>query len=640
MRRTTLGLLWWRGMQASLAMVLACGLPLPAQAQGLTISNLKLDYGAYKLTIPSLEVKGSALSEAELRRILDAGDPEPLVSRLARLTAEAFSAKEMTIQQDFMGQSSTTRYENVVFSDVKAGFFALMSAARGTTTYADPTLGKTSLTMSDTRVEGFDLPALARALTGTRGTSETAPFMTVYKSYSVESTSQNLGPAVTVNFGRLTGSGFQLRPGTTPAVARIASLFDLAAASQAARAKGEKAKEPDAAALIGYLALWEDLRMGKVEARDINITISSTDPSGKPAMPAKAGDLPKGNASFRIARMAFADTGEAATSGFWIEGVGGKASEAPRGAAKAVETEFGIGKLAVSGFSFAPSLAGLRDVLLAGAKPDDGKGKPVPGTRHEMDFTRMIPKLGTVQLSDLSFVSPQIAQRASGPGAAPVNVALRNAEFTVRAQENGIPSDLRIAIEDLATPIPANDPSSKPLTDLGYRNVTVSSRVDLGWSRERNEITVRDASFDGLDMLKFALSGTIGNATRDLFSGDTALAQVAALGATVRSLDMRLQNLGLFDRLLTQEARKAKTDTESLRREWGSIAAIALPSILGDSDAAKTITAAVARFVARPRTLAVSATARGSSGIGLADMIAVSDPKALLDKIDVKANAE
>jgi hypothetical protein len=648
MQRATHGSYRWLGLSVLLALAFASVSGTTAQAQGLTINNLKLDYGAYKITVPSLEVIGSALGEADFRRILDAADAEPALSRLGRLTAESITAREMTIEQVLMGQTSTTRYENIVFSGIKAGFFASLSAAVGTSTLVDPTLGKTLVTMNGTRVEGLDLPALARALNGTRAPGETAPFLTIYKNYSVESTTQNLGPAVTVNFGRVSGSGFQLRPGTTPAMGRITSLFELAAASQAAQANGgkaagEKIKEPDGATLAGYLALWEDLRMGMVEARDINVTISATDPTGKPAMPAKAGDLPKGNASFRIARMAFADTGEAATSGFWLEGLSGKASEAPKGSAKAVETEFGLGKLAVSGFSSAPSLAALREALLSDAIParaDDGKGKAAPVNPPELDFMRMIPKLGTIQLSDLSFVSPQIAQRASGPSAAPVNVALRNAEFTVRAQENGIPSDLRMALEDLAAPIPANEASSKPLTDLGYKNVTMSSRIDLGWNRERNEITVRDASLDGLDMLKFALSGTIGNATRELFSGDTALAQVAALGATVRSLDMRLQNLGLFDRLLTQEARKAKTDTDSLRREWGSIAAIALPSILGDSEAARTITAAVARFVARPRTLIVSAKARGANGVGLADMIAVSDPKALLDKIDVKASAE
>jgi hypothetical protein len=69
------------------------------------------------------------------------------------------------------------------------------------------------------------------------------------------------------------------------------------------------------------------------------------------------------------------------------------------------------------------------------------------------------------------------------------------------------------------------------------------------------------------------------------------------------------------------------------------MAAIAIPAMLGDSPAAKTIASAVARFVARPGTLSLSATAP-AGGIGLADVIALGDPKAVLGKIEVKADAQ
>jgi hypothetical protein len=108
----------------------------------------------------------------------------------------------------------------------------------------------------------------------------------------------------------------------------------------------------------------------------------------------------------------------------------------------------------------------------------------------------------------------------------------------------------------------------------------------------------------------------------------------------MKALEIKLDNLGLVDRYLAMEARKARKEPETLRREWGTMAALILPALLGDTDAAKAITAAVSRFVVSPKTLSIVASAKNPGGVGLADVIAAGDPKAVLGKIDVKAIAE
>ena len=70
------------------------------------------------------------------------------------------------------------------------------------------------------------------------------------------------------------------------------------------------------------------------------------------------------------------------------------------------------------------------------------------------------------------------------------------------------------------------------------------------------------------------------------------------------------------------------------------MASLGLAAILGPSDAAKALTAAVSRFAARPGTLTIEASAKSASGLGLADVITLADPTEILDKIDLKANAE
>jgi hypothetical protein len=108
----------------------------------------------------------------------------------------------------------------------------------------------------------------------------------------------------------------------------------------------------------------------------------------------------------------------------------------------------------------------------------------------------------------------------------------------------------------------------------------------------------------------------------------------------VRNVEARLQNFGLLEKIVENEARKARRKPEDLRREVSMMASLGLAAMLGPSDAAKTLTAAISRFAAKPGTLNVAVSAKSASGLGLADVIALTDPTDIFDKIDLKANAE
>jgi hypothetical protein len=159
------------------------------------------------------------------------------------------------------------------------------------------------------------------------------------------------------------------------------------------------------------------------------------------------------------------------------------------------------------------------------------------------------------------------------------------------------------------------------------------------WSAPTNELVVREVSVRGAGMGATNFRATLGGVTRDVFSPDNAMALVALMGATIKNADLTIENGGLFERLVTQEAKKQKKSADDLRKEFGMAAAIAVPAMLGGSGQAKAIGQAVARFVAKPGKLSISAKAKDPAGLGLADF-AMGDPGAILDKLDVTATAE
>jgi hypothetical protein len=98
-----------------------------------------------------------------------------------------------------------------------------------------------------------------------------------------------------------------------------------------------------------------------------------------------------------------------------------------------------------------------------------------------------------------------------------------------------------------------------------------------------------------------------------------------------------IENTGFFERYVAQEAKKLRRSPESLRREYGSAAAFAIPAMLGNSDQVKALGQAVARFVAKPARLRIEARARSAAGLGVADVLNIASPAEVLQQIEIRA---
>jgi hypothetical protein len=65
-----------------------------------------------------------------------------------------------------------------------------------------------------------------------------------------------------------------------------------------------------------------------------------------------------------------------------------------------------------------------------------------------------------------------------------------------------------------------------------------------------------------------------------------------------------------------------------------------VPAMIGDSEQAQGLSQAVARFIAKPGKLTVNATPKDPSGFGIAEAVVMSEPKDILNKLNVSAKAE
>ncbi|HEV7258508.1 MAG TPA: hypothetical protein VGN82_12075 [Bosea sp. (in: a-proteobacteria)] len=597
-----------RFVGTALALVLLV-LARPATAADFQLDNVRLDFGAMVISAPKLLVKGSTLEREAFSGLLNGRTGESAVARIDRLNAAEITAPELVFEHSQGKQKQVTTYRDVRFSELRDGKVARGESSGGTLTGESQPAGKITGTLKRLGFEGLDLRQTARVITERSASGSNEPARPLFRRFEQDGYTVDMGPAGKVSFGKAVGRDFAASVGAEPMGEVVNRLVAMSEEVNAPGDKSDPAKrEAEKSMGRSLLALYDRIDHGSGEIRDMTMNVVAPNPDGK------AGAKPEA-VEVKIARIAYGED-TPARSGFALEGM-----QFSGGGAKGL-----IDSISYSGFSFAPVIKELQAAL---AKPETDA--------DTIDWRRYIPTIGTIRLAGLSVDAPPLL-----PSGQPIKIGLGTFELKAGEQLNGIPTNLVVTIDKLVAPITegAGNPAARDLIAMGIRSLDLSAKLDLAWEAARNELAIRQISFGGAGLARLEASATLGNVTKDLFSSDAALAQVAALGATARGLNAKLENFGLVEKLIANEARKAGRKPEEMRQQFAMIASLGLASILGPSDAAKALTAAVSRFAAKPGTLTIEASARSASGLGLADVIAITDPTEILDKINLKADAQ
>ncbi len=582
------------------AMALAGG---AAQAQNVSLTNLRYDLGFMRISIPRLDVSGTSLSEADLRATLDANASGEPVQRLMRLQATSASMPEVIVEQTIDGSTQTVTYRDVTMNDIVAGVIGKMRMAGIRGTMNDKAVGKMDFSIGETLADGIDLPHSARVLTTAVPDPLQTPLTPLYRSISYRDYVVELpGGAGQFRLARVSARDTKARPGKEPLISSFRNLMAFTEKNKGGgNATPDKAEIAMIARVAGFL---ENFEYGVMD------------------MEGFTGNFGQGasKATFAIGKMRFSDQSQ--QGGFAMGDI----------KVDAGQTKVGLAEFEMRDFSFRDSIRVLISTLESGNIE-----------AFETDYMKLIPKLGTIRIAGLSVETPDTSgPKRQGPPDM-FRASLKSMELGVNAQLNGIPTAIRFGAHEFATVLPSTsrEQSVRDLIAMGIKDINLSWLADLAWQKDSDQLDIKALNYSLKDLLATSISGQLANVSKEAFSLDTALAQVAWLSATARRLTVNVQNFGGFEKIIANEARKAKKTPEALRREWGSLAAIALPAILGDSDGAKTLTAAISRFVAKPGVLDIDIKAKSASGIGLADAVAVTaDPQALFDKIEVQAKAQ
>ena len=566
-----------------------------AQSAGnFSLENVSFSFAGATYDIKRVDLSGVTSTRAEIEALVSSSSTEAMMRRLARINAKRISIPEAVVRQQVGTNTQTVSYRNAILTDITEGRIASMTV-ESTTVDAKSADATLQITSGRSTVTDMDTRALAD-LYETKAENASAPLTQIYGAFSVDNMNiTESKEGVNFKIARFSGRDFRARP--------IRDSWS--GAGELIREFGQKDKlAPDE--IRRFLALYTDLMgafdIGLMEAADIEIK-----PKGK-------------DASGRISRIAYMGGAGSQPAELRLEGMdfSGK------------DNRVKVATVSLTGFSIAPTLEGLKG--LQGKTPDQF---------DQATIRSLIPTLGTLQVSGLD-VDVLDEKEVKGDQPERIQFTLGKWEVTADKPVNGIPTNIRTEQSNVALKLPQNsdDEFVKELFALGYTTLDASSLVAATWNEAASEIALKEVSVQAQDMGSVSLTGLIGNATRDLFSADNGTALAAAVGAKAKSVDLVIEDKGLLSRYLAKAAKEQKTSPESLRRLYASAAPTVIASMIGESEQARTLGQAVARFITKPGKLTINAQPKNPSGFGAMDLMLASDPKDILPKLNITAKVE
>ncbi|MEY9102096.1 hypothetical protein ABIA24_005069 [Sinorhizobium fredii] len=617
------------------------------------VTGLDIEVPTAKISVPHASVEDANLDPATLTELLSSKSAAPLSKRIDRFAAKRVSAPEVALIQAVAGSEQKTVYKNINLTEIANGRVARYSADGASFEFAmdipDGAGGTKQERMTGSigamTGQDFDAAYMARLYTEKAGPDdkEARP---LYGPLSAKAIAFSNGEA-RFAYDEMRSSGFSMRMPSEPLLETLEKLTSVA--------NPEELGPEERRAFFARLLSLADM-IGKGDMEMLGLKIDA---------PAKSGEAEGDKIKLAVDRMAFQLDGrtlDAALNGLSM-GEGGdyvKFSEASitgfswNSTLEAMKTMAGLDEQQLETFPFTTLLPEFGTFRVAGIdvdlpNPETGADSAdAGGYADETDETDALAAEGLMPDAEQTDETDQQAVTSAEKSAATavperIRFTLKNYELALTKPFHGIPTDIRFSYEDLSVPVPADaqDETSVQLRKLGFEELVVSSNIQAAWDEPNQTLAIKDISVSGKDVGGLSLSGLMGGFTKDFFSGDTAMAQVALLGLTAREMNLKIEDKGGMAKGIKFYADQNGMTEDQARGMLTMMAAAVLQQFAADQPKLQGPVDALSRFIAKPGTFTLAVRSKAETGIGAFDLIAASEnPVLLLDKVDLEATAQ
>lgn len=582
----------------------------------LDAKDIKTEIAQFAISLPNVRIDDANFDMQMLRDTFGNGELS-LAERIGRVSAKRVSVPEINVTQMLNGKEQKTSYKDVTLEDIKHGHVARYTAS-GATFDLDLELPDEKGVITEERMagtigasEGKDIDGvfIARLYTEQAGPNDTDA-QPVYGPFSAKNIVIT-GSKSRFSYDEVRSNGFTMRLPSEPFTETLQQLQEV---------KNVDALSPEErkAFFTRLIGIFDTI--GQVDVEMIGMKIQSNDPENG------EGSIDKMSMAFDNKKLDISMNGFSAGNG----------------------TDYvKMDEISLKGFDWAPSaeafkkFSALSDVEM-----------------ENFPFTTMLPEFGTLVVkgvdADLPYdnnvnddidITDEDGNPAPQPDGLPhrLTFGVKSYELALKNPYNGIPTDIRIAYEDVSLPVPADtsEEAYQKLRKLGYDRVTISSNVEANWDEANQNLVIKDISVSGKDMGRISMSGLLGGVSKEFFSGDKVLAQVALLGLKAREVSLKIENQGLVDKSLKLYADEQNVTVDEAREGLKLVYNFFLQGVADDNPQLQNVITALSAFIDKPNIFEMSVKSKSDKGLGVFELSTASqNPLMLLDKVDIEAKAE
>jgi hypothetical protein len=562
-----------------------------AAAATLVVNDITITgEGGFSLTVPTIEAVDASLDEAGIRAIF-AGDFA--AAKLAELDAAAIRIPELTLTAEVADPEGTLRRSVIVYRDIE--IVDIVDGVAASTAIGGAEVEGvegTSFTFGRMSTGLFDIGGVA-GFYGFAAGSGDGEMKTIYEDFVFEGVSFT-APELQCEFGAATLAEFRARP----LEVSFADMMTLSQQLETAQAAGEP---PPPGVVTGFVRYYVDF-----------LTAFASSPLEATGLSCSGSDHTGGQVRIELGPV---------TMGGFEPGIYPPLS---LNDFRLETTDKGWMELE----NFTWKRADLTGPLAAVEAAGDELGE----AWFEANWRRIIPAFEGLSLRGFGM---DIADPES-PGKRLV-AGIGAFDLTLGDYVNGIPSSFSTTTDNVEFELPATGDTAG-LVALGIERLDLSSDIAARWDEASQTITVENVMVEAAGLGRIGVSGTLVNATADLFSEDPDVATLALTGLAVTDLQIQLENRGFLPILVAFAARDEGQPPQALHAALVGMGTALPIGLLGATPESVEVGTSIAAFLGGTPQLTLNVVAKDPAGIGLADLMAAeSDPTALAGKITVTA---
>ncbi|MGU3575175.1 hypothetical protein ACLBWZ_06575 [Brucellaceae bacterium C25G] len=604
-----------------------------AKATGISTEN-----SLFKINIPQIEIDDANFNKQVLTELFSGSSELSPAQRVERFSAKRIHVSEIQLEQTVLDTQQKTVYKNLTLNDIKDGKIASIQLDNAQVDMnvavpkKDGSVEKEPLSVLMGMTEGKDIDAafMVRFYTEKADPDNKEP-QQVQGAYSTKDITIKL-PQASVTVDEIKSASISMRLPDYP----FWDLMKEIGAVEDIDAMGDEERRDLFRKLITIYEIF-----GKGDAEIVGIKITPED---------------KTKASGTISNVSMTFNNQ--TFDMSLKGMNiGTGTDYVK-----------IDDFSWKGFDYAASLEGVKKLLdvptdeinsfpfttlmpTFGTFSFSGIDVDLPNTdKDDVDFdetedtedTIIVPGQGEDQ-DDADVLTEESEEETIDQSApARVKFKVKGATIALLNPVNGIPTDIQINYDSVDFPIPAEDDEmSAKLRELGLDRVVLTSNTHLVWDEPSETLIVKDISYQEDKLGSVSLSGVINNMSREFFSGDKTMMQVAALGLRPKEINLRVVDKGLVNSVIKFIALEDEI-TEEETRQMAVMTIGLLAAQFADRNPQVTeVVAALNKFIANPNIFTLSVKSKNEKGIGAFEMLAATqNPLSLLDKVDISATAE